>query len=175
MTLYIEINGSPVSAKDVVWIERAPCGCISGVSFHNAHAQSDDEMHLTGAQFAAGFDTPKAVIQRAREDGFTQEPMSEADWDSISQGFVGGCPHAPKWGRAVAPIPEGMGWTTTDQWYGKRTFYRHLVTRPVRDHPYPAALCGSKSKKPWSIDSNDLHDTVTCRKCEAAATSLAAS
>lgn len=177
MTLYIEINGSPVSAKDVVWIERAGCGCITGVSLHNAHAQSDDEMYLTADQFAAGFDTPKAVRDRAREDGFTQEPLTEADWKSISSGFVGGCLHTPKWGRFVAPIPDGMAWSTTDRWIGgRRTYKQHLVVADaLHGYPYPAALCASKPGSAWSTDSVTLRDTVTCRKCEAAATSLVAS
>lgn len=163
-TIYLEVGGQPVAAKDCVWLLIAPCGCLCGVS----NAESAGEVHLTGED-AFNWDTPKVVRDREKKLGFTHTVISKeqyrAEW---FEKFKVGCKCTPEWGVDPIPVPDGWTWMTTDS-YRRRTHRKHIV--PVGSEVYVygqekvLAFCG-KQDSLWSNSDADLTDTVPCSKCE---------
>lgn len=167
MTVYIEIDGQPVDAREVVWCMFAPCGCMNGASTSNRYAEKDSDLVISADQSMADYCEYKIVTQRTIEDGFICKPLT---WDQFKadESFGRGCEHTPKWGRREVPIPDGMAWVSGEAWYAsRRTHIKHLAL----EGGATKALCG-KEPRPytlWSAKPSDLSDTVTCRKCESKA------
>lgn len=84
----VEIDGQVLDLSECVWIETAPCGCVSAVSLAEYVPLDLDAAwtDLTG--------NPRDADSRKAE-GFTFELRPRSDvpkpWND--------CPHDPKWGR----------------------------------------------------------------------------
>lgn len=165
--IYLEHEGKPVRASELVWLHVAPCGCLSGVS--TADRGDGDVLTSVEQVRAESLDGIKVLIERDREDGFTYRL---ATWDEY-RALRMDCDHDPKWGVRTVALPEGHVWATTDRWHrGRRTHKRHIVAKPD-GHDRSTALCGKAPGRDsmwWTEDRSDLHDTVTCRRCETAVT-----
>lgn len=191
MTIYIEVDGSPVDMTNVCWLARESCGCISGATVGNAHGDkiltADDANH----HFNDGL---TALMKRDVEDGVEYFPVTiEAYRTQWGDKLAVRCPHTPQWGHVV-PVPDGYAWGTPDVLNSRPSRVRHLVradqltvmfdeTRKKKigenrwrydvDYKRTAvALCGYAPKHGVLADA--VTDTVTCRKCEGAAAKVTA-
>lgn len=163
--IYIEVDGKPVPAKDIVWLQYAPCGCISGVSSINQF-----EIFTDGEE-AFERDTPKVVREYRRTEGFTFKAVTTEQYrDTYADQFKGPCKCTPQWGIDPIPVPEGWTWRTTDgTTVGRNSFRKHIIPAVAGDSMAKvSALCGKEeSQWRWRDDKfGDLHDTIPCAKCE---------
>jgi hypothetical protein len=171
-SIYLEVDGKPVKASDLCWIVRAKCGCIDGAMTVD---RGDGDVLFTAELARSSMNQGiKAIIDRSIEDG---EVYTLITWDQYRAEEMG-CTHDPKWGIVKVAAPAGHVWATTDRWsHGRRTHKRHIVPEgALMDYGVQhAALCGTKPTRiapPWSVDQNNLSDTVTCRRCETAAAAV---
>jgi hypothetical protein len=173
MSVYLEVGGKPVAARDCVWIETAPCGCVNGVMC----AESAGDVFVNVEQASAHFHSSSVSRKRAEDDGFT---MSVTTHEAFRAMEFADCQHDPKWGVAHAEPPEGWMWGTADGGFGRQTHLKHMVPDgnafdrttkwDDRSAPQPA-LCGAKRKSHydhWRIVDWTV-DVEPCRKCEAKA------
>lgn len=163
-TIYLEVDGQPVPAKDIVWLQYAPCGCISGVSSINQF-----EIFTDGEE-AFERDTPKVVREHRRTEGFTFKAVTTAQYrETFADQFRGPCKCTPQWGIDPIPVPEGWAWRTTDgAVVGRSSFRKHIVpVAPEGDGMAKLiALCG-KEESGWRWRGKHyLDDTIPCAKCE---------
>lgn len=168
--VYLEIEGVPVPAKDCVWIDTAPCGCISGVMT----AESCGEVTTSVEQAMARYYEHKVIGKRYEDDGFV---LSLTTHEAFRAMAMDPCPHEPRWGVAAPEPPEGWTWGTNDHSWGRQTHIKHMVpigSITVPGEPWPeqfqVAQCGVKPKGAWWRDVDQWVDCVPCRKCETAVT-----
>lgn len=175
MTAYLEYEGAPVPAQDLVWFTKAPCGCYSGVMTTDA---GDNGTLIATVEQAWDNDmSPKPVRRLRRAQGFEYELGRRAD---VVTRLRGECPHTPAWGVEKTPTPAGHHWAVT----GTRARNVHLVPgepddrhRITADFWMPGneipALCGAKQYG-WDAWPGARHDYLECGKCAAAAKAQAA-
>lgn len=162
-TIYLEVDGQPHPAKDIVWLEIAPCGCICGVSSINQYEI------FTDGEAAFHSDDSKPVREKYIRLGFTFQAVTTAQYRAVhTDRFRKPCTCTPQWGVDPIPVPDGWTWMTTDSHLGRTTHRRHLV--PAGSDTYqhgvkPPALCGVKNTR-WNLQDRYLNDTAECTNCE---------
>lgn len=161
--IYLEVDGKPVPAKDVVWLQIAPCGCISGVTSINSFEI------FTDGEAAFHRDDPKPIRERQQRLGFTYQAVTTEQYKTVhADRFKQHCSHNPQWGIDPIPVPAGWTWMTTDPYGGRLSHRKHIVpsgSETYRAGIKPTALCG-KQDSMWSNQDRHLFDTAECRKCE---------
>jgi hypothetical protein len=167
--LYVEIDGAPVKLDDAVWIQHAPCGCMCAVSNAergNDPTLTDDQAWLT---FTNTGTKREADLDKAA--GFKVRLITLADYRSEKYGtLLGTCPHEPRWGRAVTPIPDGFAWGRDR--YNRRAKVRHLVPAlALGDFRWKGeTFCGQQLPRvTWQADNWMRHETYECARCAAKA------
>ncbi len=162
-TIYLEVDGKPHPAKDIVWLEIAPCGCICGVSSINQFEI------FTDGEAAFHSDEPKPVREKYIRLGYTFQAVTTEQYRTVhADRFRESCKCTPQWGVDPIPVPDGWTWMTTDSYNGNRTHRKHLVvvgSEGYQQGVKTPALCGTRSVR-WSIESNYLDDAVECANCE---------
>lgn len=189
-TGHIPLSGELIAATDLVWVVIAPCGCVTegltaatvelpcvGTVPPNVLTRGDVRFLRTGEEARVyRHDGITALIERDRELGFTYSLMRRVDYDRTMGGATDSpaarCPHDPYLGIAVVHPPAGYRWATSDQFFGRRTYKRHLVREDLIDHHPPSGvgLCNAAATidRLWHGGSW-LIETVPCRACEQVA------
>jgi hypothetical protein len=176
--LLVELAGQPVALRKCSWVFRGPCGCAYGVSI----AQTDHRVRAATAEQAWEMFEPNRV-QRERDQaaGDTVEVMLTGDAVAALQLA---CPHDPKYGHPITPLPDGYVWAASDGWRARPRF-KHLVAvseprdpRDVHrlfpyDHGKVPALCERSQTRDWSDAQWIVDDLPECSACQRAAQQLA--
>lgn len=159
---------------DVTWQSVAPCGCVCGVAMA---AVGGEELMVTAFQAARGMCENDATYQRDVELGFTWRPREQkAAVDEMQLN----CPHTPKYGVQVVPVPEGHVWAAV-HCLGATPKLKHLVAQTAVDaaanRQYGSGdakpLCGGKGAFWWKDEWYATAGKVECKRCSAKATKLA--
>lgn len=159
-TIYYEIGGEPVPAKECMWAFVAPCGCECGWSVAGSEYAVDED------QAWDSFSRTKARRRRDEQLGFRVEIKRRTDIRVEDE-----CQHTPRFG--VPPRPEIEGHTWAVKFEGRalhlvplaieKDGYRHVKDGPVE------AICRRADAYSWSTDSFRLDDLVECTACWKAA------
>jgi hypothetical protein len=165
--ILLEVDGKPHPATDCHWIEIASCGCIGGVS----RAYSAGELYSTGED-AFLRDKPKVVREYELTFGSRWQLITNQQYrDTYAAQMSVDCPHTPKWGIPVIPVPDGSVWMTADG-IGRSSYRKHIVPDDIVKDRDPkirvrgrgTALCGKESNY-WFSHIAYLTDTIPCKKC----------
>lgn len=172
----VEIDGQTYPVSDARWLQIAPCGCINGCTLvdHRPHGPVILDVEQAWKEFK---DSAEA-LRRDKAAGFVMRLAHRSEVQKMTVE----CPHTPKWGVDVAPIPDGYTWAAPDMMPDSRA-RMHLVPgahdREARyvlgdkawdwrdDTATLTSLCGKKGRM-WSTHWS-TSGTVTCLRCEAKA------
>lgn len=163
--VFLEYDGKPVLARELVWGVYSPCGCQSGVIV----AQSGTYLIPDEATAWKEYFETAAIRNREKKRGYTFRLLRHEDG---TKNMRGECPHMPKWGVPDVTPPEGMAWGKPSS--GKTL---HLIpfdgdtSRPnfVTAGGYKERIHAKCGKDDWGWDVDDfmLSELLTCAKCEA--------
>lgn len=171
--IYIDIDGQPVDLGKVSWYEKAPCGCVSGVTMAYSDYGNGPARIVTSAEqaFAEMYET---AHERAKYGalGFT---MFADLRERCVELMKPRCPHEPRYGVPPRPVVEGLTWAAVDC-LGARPKLMHLVpvaaVEAARARNYTSLdakpLCGGKGAFWWSDEWHSLDGKVECKRCVAA-------
>lgn len=157
-SLYYDIDGQPVPAKECIWAYIAPCGCECAWSVTEGYCSTADEAWNS-------FSRTKAVRKRDEARGFRVEIKRRSDIRISDK-----CPHTPRLG--VEPRPELEGHTWAVKYEGRNL---HLVPLKIERDNYRfcdegvPSLCGRVEARGWSTDIGDIDGLVECVGCLRAA------
>lgn len=160
--VYLEFDGAPVPASELVWTMVAACGCVCGMTM----VDPPREPVLTTADMAwsAFYEGAAELKRRHQSEGAIMRLVRRDTLPRLT------CEHDPKWG--VSPIPEldGYEWAVASM-VGKRGRRQHLVPA-VRDrHAKTAAICGSEDYGfAWHPEWHYTDLIAECMRCIKRAT-----
>ncbi|WP_280320123.1 hypothetical protein [Nocardia wallacei] len=151
-TVYYEVDGVPVPAKECCWTLIAPCGCEC--AWATARYCASEEQAWTD------FSRSKAVRRRDEKLGYRVEIKRHKDIRVEED-----CSHVPRFGVEPRPEMDGHTWAAMK---GGRVL--HLVPLEIGDYDTAyadartPAICGRNDAFLWSTRNVDLLECTHCLK-----------
>lgn len=170
MTIYLEVDGQPVPVEQCFWMQFSPCGCASGVAVADLRGAPLITEDLARIEFTRT--NTKLEVERDKAAGYTMKLVTRQQYrDTYMEQIKGSCPHDPKWGHVVPPIPEGFEWRYKGPF--SRARFQHLVDVEFVGpgvHGKVAALCRAEARGyEWVTDVFQSERVLDCSKCLTAA------
>lgn len=157
--VFLTVDGVQLPSTECVWMEYAPCGCMSGVQ------TVGDRFTLEQAE-ALFFDAvDPAYFKRHREQGFVMRLITREQYLKTPTLI---CPHVPQWGVNPRPVPAGHAWLIERGYFAKKTERLHCFADGSE-----VSLCGKKSNKYGGFKSENIHSHMECVACLKEAQTLA--
>ncbi|WP_280317254.1 hypothetical protein [Nocardia wallacei] len=156
-TIYYEVDGEPVPARECMWALVAPCGCECGWSVAGSEYAVDED------QAWDSFSRTKARRGRDEKLGFRVEIKRRTDIRIDDE-----CTHTPRFG--VPPRPEIDGHTWAVKHEGRVLHSVPLVIERdsyvIRRRPeHVSSLCGRAEGGSWSTELHLIDGLVECAGC----------
>lgn len=168
--IYLDIAGEIVDLDDASWYEKAPCGCVCGVTVaYSDYGSGPARVIATAEQAINQFWETKREREKYEGLGFT---VFADRRDKCRELLVTDCPHEPRFGVPPRPQVEGYSWAAVHDAVA-RPKLMHLVPdgaiedaterRFGSDRGTP--LCGGTRAFWWKTEWYALDGKVECSRC----------
>ncbi|OQQ23354.1 hypothetical protein A6411_23885 [Prescottella equi] len=155
--IYLEVDGKPVPARELVWEMTAPCGCACAWTTVRQDSLTEDQAWRSMA-------TSAAMVKRDKKRGFTTTLVLRSD-SRIKEGV---CEHSPQWGVQPKPMPDGYTWAASAHAKAKATHLVPLVIERESESPFGdevSAICGRSASRQWSTQWWCIDGLIECADC----------
>lgn len=168
--IYLAIDGVPVDLDSVGWYEKAPCGCVCGVTVaYSDYGQGPARIITTEEQAAVEFWETKQEREKYERLGFTIFADLRSKCTEI---LALDCKHEPRFGMPSRPERDGYAWAAVHDATSRPKLMHLVPVEAIEDAAQKRygsgrgqPLCGGKRNFWWSTEWYALDGKVECSRC----------